>query len=77
MLINMPYILLGILLVFLAGTFLNWSQLAFLGGVLPIPFLILMLIIPETPRWYYSILFFNYCRSLYIQTDRQTDSIMC
>lgn len=45
---------LGILLVFVAGNFLNWSQLAFLGGTLPIPFLLLMLIIPETPRWYVS-----------------------
>lgn len=33
---------------------MDWSQLAFLGGSLPIPFLLLMLIIPETPRWYVS-----------------------
>lgn len=33
---------------------MNWSYLAFLGGTLPIPFLLLMLIIPETPRWYVS-----------------------
>lgn len=33
---------------------MNWSQLAYLGGTLPIPFLLLMLIIPETPRWYVS-----------------------
>lgn len=33
---------------------MNWSELAFLGGTLPIPFLLLMLIIPETPRWYVS-----------------------
>lgn len=42
----------GILLCFFAGRYLNWSALAFLGGALPIPFLLSMLIIPETPRWY-------------------------
>ncbi|XP_055319664.1 facilitated trehalose transporter Tret1-like isoform X2 [Sitodiplosis mosellana] len=44
----------GILLCFVAGRYMNWSQLAYLGGTLPIPFLLLMLIIPETPRWYVS-----------------------
>lgn len=44
----------GILLCFVAGKYMNWSELAFLGGTLPIPFLLLMLIIPETPRWYVS-----------------------
>lgn len=44
----------GILLVFAAGSFINWSELALLGGALPIPFLLCMLIIPETPRWYVS-----------------------
>lgn len=44
----------GILLCFAAGKYMNWSELAFLGGALPIPFLLLMLIIPETPRWYVS-----------------------
>lgn len=33
---------------------MNWSNLAILGGCLPIPFLLLMLVIPETPRWYVS-----------------------
>lgn len=33
---------------------MDWSQLALLGGALPIPFLLCMLIIPETPRWYVS-----------------------
>ncbi|GBP39806.1 Facilitated trehalose transporter Tret1 [Eumeta japonica] len=42
----------GILLAFLAGAYLNWSQLAFLGAALPIPFFLLMLGTPETPRWY-------------------------
>lgn len=44
----------GILLCFVAGTYLDWSGLAFLGGALPIPFLVLMFLIPETPRWYVS-----------------------
>lgn len=44
----------GILLVFAVGTFVDWSTLAYIGGSLPIPFLLLMLIIPETPRWYVS-----------------------
>lgn len=39
---------------FVGGRYMNWWQLAFLGGSLPIPFLLLMLIIPETPRWYVS-----------------------
>ncbi|KAH8413855.1 hypothetical protein KR222_010139 [Zaprionus bogoriensis] len=42
----------GILLCFVAGTYMDWSMLAFLGGSLPVPFLILMFLIPETPRWY-------------------------
>jgi facilitated trehalose transporter len=44
----------GILLCFVAGKYMDWSQLAFLGGALPVPFLILMFLIPETPRWYVS-----------------------
>lgn len=44
----------GILLCFVAGKYMNWSNLAYLGGALPIPFLLLMLVIPETPRWYVS-----------------------
>ncbi|KMY93023.1 facilitated trehalose transporter Tret1-1 isoform X1 [Drosophila simulans] len=42
----------GILLCFVAGSFMNWSMLAFLGAALPVPFLILMFLIPETPRWF-------------------------
>ncbi|KAL0268974.1 UNVERIFIED_CONTAM: hypothetical protein PYX00_010734 [Menopon gallinae] len=42
----------GILVCFLAGKYLNWWELAILGAVIPIPFLILMFIIPETPRWH-------------------------
>lgn len=44
----------GILLCFVAGKYLDWSGLAFLGGTLPVPFLLLMFLIPETPRWYVS-----------------------
>lgn len=44
----------GILVCFVAGKYLKWDSLAFLGGALPIPFLILMFLIPETPRWYVS-----------------------
>ncbi|CAH0592400.1 unnamed protein product [Chrysodeixis includens] len=44
----------GILLCYTAGKYLNWYQLAYLGAALPIPFFILMLMIPETPRWYIS-----------------------
>lgn len=42
----------GILVCFTAGMFLSWRNLALLGACLPIPFLILMFAIPETPRWY-------------------------
>ena len=31
-----------------------WWQLAFVGAILPIPFALLMIMIPETPRWYIS-----------------------
>lgn len=31
---------------------MNWSNLAFLGASLAVPFVIMMLLIPETPRWY-------------------------
>lgn len=44
----------GILLCFVAGTYLNWSGLAFLGAAIPIPFLVLTFMIPETPRWFVS-----------------------
>lgn len=42
----------GILICYVAGKYLDWSQLAYLGAALPIPFFILMFMIPETPRWY-------------------------
>jgi facilitated trehalose transporter len=39
---------------FTAGMYLNWWQLALFGAVLPVPFALLMIIIPETPRWFIS-----------------------
>lgn len=42
----------GILLAFFVGSYLNWSNLAFFGAALPVPFFLLMLLTPETPRWY-------------------------
>ncbi|XP_076246155.1 trehalose transporter 1 isoform X2 [Calliopsis andreniformis] len=44
----------GILVCFIAGMYLDWRNLALLGASLPIPFMILMFTIPETPRWYIS-----------------------
>lgn len=44
----------GILICFVAGMYLNWRNLALLGASLPIPFMVLMFTIPETPRWYIS-----------------------
>ncbi|XP_072944070.1 facilitated trehalose transporter Tret1-like isoform X2 [Epargyreus clarus] len=44
----------GILLAFFIGSYLNWSHLAYLGAALPVPFFILMLATPETPRWYFT-----------------------
>ncbi|XP_047513658.1 facilitated trehalose transporter Tret1-like isoform X1 [Pieris napi] len=44
----------GILLAFFFGTYLNWSHLAYLGAALPVPFFLLMLATPETPRWYFT-----------------------
>ncbi|XP_076751374.1 trehalose transporter 1 isoform X2 [Xylocopa sonorina] len=44
----------GILICFVAGMYLDWRNLALLGASLPVPFMILMFTIPETPRWYIS-----------------------
>ncbi|KAF4532171.1 hypothetical protein B566_EDAN002233 [Ephemera danica] len=44
----------GILLCFVSGKYLGWSELAIMGACLPIPFLICMLLIPETPRYLIS-----------------------
>jgi facilitated trehalose transporter len=43
---------LGILICFVAGSYMHWDTLAYLGAVLSIPFLVAMMYIPETPRWY-------------------------
>lgn len=42
----------GILLAFFIGRYLDWSNLAFFGAALSVPFFLLMLFAPETPRWY-------------------------
>jgi facilitated trehalose transporter len=42
----------GILICFIAGSYIDWNYLAYLGAVLSLPFLFAMLCIPETPRWY-------------------------
>jgi facilitated trehalose transporter len=44
----------GILLAYFVGNYLDWSQLAYFGAALPVPFFLLMLLIPETPSWYMS-----------------------
>ncbi|XP_063977490.1 facilitated trehalose transporter Tret1-like isoform X2 [Diachasmimorpha longicaudata] len=44
----------GILICYAAGRYLDWSKLALLGACMPIPYLLLMFLIPETPRWYIS-----------------------
>lgn len=44
----------GILLSFFVGTYLNWSHLAYFGAALPIPYFLLMILTPETPRWFIS-----------------------
>lgn len=42
----------GILLAYFVGSYLDWSNLAFFGAALPVPFFLLMLLTPETPSWY-------------------------
>lgn len=42
----------GILLAFFVGTYLDWSKLAYFGAALPVPFFLLMILTPETPRWF-------------------------
>lgn len=44
----------GILICYVAGKYLDWSQLAYMGAALSVPFFFLMLAIPETPQWYLS-----------------------
>ena len=45
----------GVMMCYIFGFWLDWSQLSLAGAVLPLPFLILMCMIPETPR--YEILY--------------------
>jgi len=45
---------LGMLICYVCGAWLDWSQLAMISVLLPIPFLIMMLTIPETPRFLIS-----------------------
>ncbi|XP_066907650.1 facilitated trehalose transporter Tret1 isoform X2 [Halyomorpha halys] len=42
----------GILISFVAGTYLDWTHLALLGACLPLPFFICTILIPETPTWF-------------------------
>jgi facilitated trehalose transporter len=42
----------GILISYVAGKYLNFRNLAYLGAGLCVPYLICMKLIPETPRWY-------------------------
>uniref|UniRef100_A0A2P2HXB0 Facilitated trehalose transporter Tret1-2 homolog n=1 Tax=Hirondellea gigas TaxID=1518452 RepID=A0A2P2HXB0_9CRUS len=44
----------GILICFLAGAYVNWSVLAYIGAIIPLIFLLMMIFVPETPRWYIS-----------------------
>lgn len=42
----------GIFLSLFVGKFLEWRELAYFGTLLPIPFIALMLSVPETARYY-------------------------
>jgi len=44
----------GILFCYILGSYIDWKVLAAIGAALPIPFLMFMWFIPETPRWYIS-----------------------
>jgi facilitated trehalose transporter len=44
----------GLVFCFILGAFLDWSNLAIAGAIIPVPFVLLMFIIPETPHWYIS-----------------------
>ena len=48
--VSLKYI--GILIIYVAGTYMDWRYLSILCAVLSVPFLICMLLIPETPRWF-------------------------
>ena len=40
----------GVMLCYILGFWLDWSHLSLAGAALPLPFLILVCLIPETPR---------------------------
>jgi facilitated trehalose transporter len=42
----------GILFCYILGSYIDWKILAAIGAFLPLPFLVFMWFIPETPRWY-------------------------
>ena len=44
----------GIMMCYILGFWLDWSNLSLAGSALPLPFLILMCMIPETPRYFYE-----------------------
>lgn len=44
----------GILFCYVLGSYIDWKILAAIGAVLPVPFMLFMWFIPETPRWYIS-----------------------
>ncbi|XP_049826346.1 facilitated trehalose transporter Tret1-like isoform X2 [Aethina tumida] len=45
----------GILVCYLFGTIYTWSELALVGIILSVPFMVLFIwLIPETPRWFIS-----------------------
>lgn len=44
----------GVLLALVAGKFLNWRELAYLGAILPVFFICLTMTIHESPRFYAS-----------------------
>lgn len=42
----------GILIIYVAGSYMDWRYLSVVCAVLSVPFLICMMLIPETPRWF-------------------------
>ena len=51
---DLLFVHLGILLCYTLGSYIDWKILATIGAILPMPFLVFMWFIPETPRWYIS-----------------------
>ena len=41
----------GIMICYILGFWLDWSQLSLAGAIMPLPFLILMCLVPESPRY--------------------------